>query len=87
MTLLPLSVFLKEVKRTNLEGHVFLEDKSAAFDSISFTHMEMSLKRIAIPQNVIKIYMTLIKNRNYGPSLHTDPQTVSFQREEFHNVA
>jgi hypothetical protein len=53
---------------------VFLEDKSTAFDSISFTHIEMSLKRIAIPQNVIEIYMDFIKKRKlraltpYGPS-------------------
>jgi hypothetical protein len=69
-----LSVFLNKVKTTNRQGHRFLEYKSAAFDSISFTHIEMSLKRIAIPQNVIKISMHFIKNRKlraltaYGPS-------------------
>jgi hypothetical protein len=65
---------LNPVKRTNWEGLVFLEDKSAGLDSISFTHIEMSLKRIINPQNVIEIYMHFIKKRKlraltaYGPS-------------------
>jgi Reverse transcriptase (RNA-dependent DNA polymerase) len=62
-SLLPLSVFLKETKGTKREGHIFLEDKSAAFNSISYSHIRHALKRIGTPQNVIDLYLKFATQR------------------------
>jgi hypothetical protein len=35
-SLLPLSIVLNETRRAKNEAHIFLEDKSATFDSISY---------------------------------------------------
>jgi Reverse transcriptase (RNA-dependent DNA polymerase) len=62
-SLLPLSVFLIETKRTKREGHIFLEDKSAAFDSISYSHIRHALKRIGTPLKVIDLYLKFATQR------------------------
>jgi Reverse transcriptase (RNA-dependent DNA polymerase) len=62
-SLLPLSVFLNERKRTKREGNVFLEDKSAAFDSTSYSQICHALKRIGTPQNVIDLYLKFATQR------------------------
>jgi hypothetical protein len=45
-SLIDLSVLLKEVKRTGSPGHLILEDKSAAFDSFKYEHINLSLSHI-----------------------------------------
>jgi Reverse transcriptase (RNA-dependent DNA polymerase) len=42
---------------------MFLEDKSAAFDSIKYSHIEVALKRIGVDPKFIATYMQMLKNR------------------------
>jgi Reverse transcriptase (RNA-dependent DNA polymerase) len=62
-SLLPLNVFLTEIRRTGKPGHFFLEDKSAAFDSITFEHIYIALKRIGIPKKIPQVYHNILTNR------------------------
>jgi Reverse transcriptase (RNA-dependent DNA polymerase) len=62
-SLLPLAVFIEESHCTKREGHLFLEDKSAAFDSITYAHIEIALKRIGVDTKFIKTYMNMLRRR------------------------
>jgi Reverse transcriptase (RNA-dependent DNA polymerase) len=62
-SLLPLAVFIKESHRTKREGHLFLEEKSAAFDSITYAHIKIGLKRIGVDTKFIKTYMNMRRRR------------------------
>jgi Reverse transcriptase (RNA-dependent DNA polymerase) len=63
-SLLPLNVFINETKRTSKKGHLFLEDKSAAFDSITFERIGLALKRIGEPIGFVNLYILMINSRS-----------------------
>jgi Reverse transcriptase (RNA-dependent DNA polymerase) len=48
---------------TKRERHLFLEDKSAAFDSITYAHIEIALKHIGVDTKFIKTYMNMLRKR------------------------
>jgi Reverse transcriptase (RNA-dependent DNA polymerase) len=73
-------VFLKETHRTKRPGHLFLEDKSAAFDSVTDNLISRALSRIGTPTTVINLYTDMLHSRQtqvltaYCPSTPFHPQ-------------
>jgi Reverse transcriptase (RNA-dependent DNA polymerase) len=63
-SLLPLNVFINETKRTGKQGHLLLEDKSAALDSITFKHIGLALKHIGVPISFENLYISMINSRS-----------------------
>lgn len=57
--ILALASCLNDSKVHNRELHVFLEDKSKAFDKISHKHLKMALARIGAPSNLIDFYCNI----------------------------
>jgi Reverse transcriptase (RNA-dependent DNA polymerase) len=79
-SILPLTVFLEETHCTKRPGYLFLEDKSAAFDSVTYNLIFRALSRIRTPTTVINLYTNMLHSRQtqvltaYGPSTPFYPQ-------------
>jgi hypothetical protein len=64
VSLLPLNVFFTEAKRTGKQGHLFLEYKLAAFDSIFCKLIKLSLTRISVPKKIFELYSNVFTSRS-----------------------
>lgn len=59
----PLTAAISESRTTGRDLLILLEDKSAAFDSISFSLLECALRRVGVPAPFIRLYVESILPR------------------------
>lgn len=62
-SLLGLATALTHAKLCNKETFLFLEDKSGAYDTVTASHVTLSLRRLGIPEGLISFYDNLMRNR------------------------
>jgi hypothetical protein len=69
-----LHLFLEESHCTKRTGHLFLMDKTAAFESVTYNLISGALSRIGTPNTVINLHTNMLHSRQsqvltaYGPS-------------------
>ena len=80
-SLMGITAAISESRCANRDAVLFLEDKSAAFDSLSFGLIRHSLERINLPTALVNFYCSvLLQNRQlsvataFGPSAPFCPQ-------------